>query len=93
MSEMAQSLYVQYRYKNLTAMLAWHCPFNKDGYRYETIGLSAVHPYRHTRWTANNGNLVVLGLTWQMDFGRKFHKGEKTLQNGGYDNGMVKTGA
>ena len=46
MSEMAQSLYVQYRYKSLTAMLAWHCPFNKEGYRYETIGLSAVHPYR-----------------------------------------------
>lgn len=90
MSEMAQSLYVQYRYKSLTAMLAWHCPFNKDGYRYETIGLSAVHPYHHTHWTANNGNMVVLGLTWQMDFGRKFHKGEKTLQNGGYDNGMVR---
>ena len=93
MSEMAQSLYVQYRYKSLTAMLAWHCPFNKEGYRYETIGLSAVHPYRHTHWTANNGNMLVLGLTWQMDFGRKFSKGEKTLQNGGYDNGMVKTGA
>ena len=90
MSEMAQSIYVQYRYKSLTAMLAWHCPFNKEGYRYETIGLSAVHPYHHTHWTANNGNMVVLGLTWQMDFGRKFHKGEKTLQNGGYDNGMVR---
>ena len=90
MSEMAQSLYVQYRYKSLTAMLAWHCPFNKDGYRYETIGLSAVHPYRHTHWTANNGNMLLLGLTWQMDFGRKFNKGKKTLQNGGYDNGMVK---
>ena len=93
MSEMAQSLYVQYRYKSLTAMLAWHCPFNKEGYRYETIGLSAVHPYHHTHWTANNGNMLLLGLTWQMDFGRKFSKGEKTLQNGGYDNGMVKTGA
>ena len=90
MSEMAQSIYVQYRYKSLTAMLAWHCPFNKEGYRYETIGLSAVHPYHHTHWTANNGNMVVLGLTWQMDFGRKFQKGEKTLQNGGYDNGMVR---
>ena len=90
MSEMAQSIYVQYRYRSLTAMLAWHCPFNKEGYRYETIGLSAVHPYHHTHWTANNGNMLVLGLTWQMDFGRKFHKGEKTLQNGGYDNGMVR---
>lgn len=91
MSEMAQSLYLQYRYKSLTAMLAWHCPFNPDGYRYETIGLSAVHPYRHVNWTANNGNMLVLGLTWQMDFGKQFHKSEKTLQNGGYDNGMVRS--
>ena len=91
MSEMAQSLYVQYRWKSLTATLMWHCPFNPDGYRYETEGLSAVHPYRHTNWTANNGNMLVLGLTWQMDFGKQYHKGmEKTLQNGGYDNGMVK---
>ena len=91
MSEMAQSLYVQYRWRSLTAMLAWHCPFNKEGYRYETIGLSTVHPYRHTNWTANNGNMLVLGLTWQMDFGKQFRKGEKTLQNGGYDNGMVRS--
>ena len=91
MSEMAQSIYMQYRYKSLTVMLAWHCPFNKDGYRYETIGLSAVHPYHHTHWTANNGNMVVLGLIWQMDYGKQYRKGEKTLQNGGYDNGMVRT--
>ena len=89
-SEMAQSVYFQYRYKSLTAMLMWHCPFNPMGYRYETIGLSAVHPYHHVNWTANNGNMVVLGLTWQMEFGRKFQKGQKTLQNGGYDNGMVR---
>ena len=89
-SEMAQSIYMQYRHKSLTAMLAWHCPFNKEGYRYEAIGLSAVHPYHHTHWTANNGNMVVLGLTWQMDYGKQYHKGEKTLQNGGYDNGMVR---
>ncbi len=89
-SEMTQSIYVQYRWKSLTAMLMWHCPFNPNGYRYETEGLSAVHSYSHTHWTANNGNMVVLGLTWQMDFGRQFRKDEKTLQNGGYDNGMVK---
>ena len=89
-SEMAQSIYVQYRWKSLTAMLMWHCPFNPKGYRYETEGLSTVHPYRHINWTANNGNMFVLGLTWQMDFGKQYRKGEKTLHNGGYDNGMVR---
>lgn len=52
--------------------------------------LCAVYPFRHTNWTADNGNMAILGLTWQMDFGRQFRKGEKTLNNGGYDNGMVR---
>lgn len=89
LSEEAQSLYLQYRWQSLQLMLAWHCPFNKDGYKYEVQGLSAVHPYRHAHWTADNGNMVVLGLTWQMDFGRRFSKSEKTLHNGGYDSGIV----
>ena len=89
-SEMEQTIYVQYRHKNLTAIIMWHCPFNPKGYRYETVGLNAVHPYHHTNWTVENGNMVALGLTWQMDFGNQYRKGQKTLQNGCYDNGMVK---
>ena len=90
LNEMSQTLYVQYRWRSLTAMLMWLCPFNSQGYRYETVGLSKVHPYKHIHYTANNGNMVVLGLTWQMDFGKQFNKCAKTLQNDGYDNGMVK---
>lgn len=88
--EMNQEIYLQYRWKSLTASAMWLCPLNPDGYSYEVQGLSAIHPFRHTHWTADNGNMFVLGLTWQMDFGRQFRKGEKTLNNGGYDNGMVR---
>ena len=88
--EMTQEIYLQYRWKSLTASAMWLCPLNPDGYSYEVQGLSAIHPFRHTHWTADNGNMFVLGLTWQMDFGRQFRKGEKTLNNGGYDNGMVR---
>lgn len=88
--EMNQEVYLQYRWKSLTASAMWLCPLNPDGYSYEVQGLSAIHPFRHTHWTADNGNMFVLGLTWQMDFGRQFRKGEKTLNNGGYDNGMVR---
>ncbi len=49
-----------------------------------------MYPFRHTNWTADNGNMAIRGLTWQMDFGRQFRKGEKTLNDGGYDNGMVR---
>ena len=88
--EMSQSIYVEYNWKSLNASLAWHCPFNKKGFMYQTSGLSAVHPYCHTNWTSDNGNMVVLGLTWKFNYGKAFNKSQKTLWNGGYDDGMVK---
>ena len=88
--EMSQSIYAEYNWKNLNASVVWHCPFNKKGYMYQTSNLSAVHPYTHTNWTSDNGNMVVLGLTWKFNYGKAFNKGQKTLWNGGYDDGMVK---
>ncbi len=34
---------------------------------------------KHAHRTGNNGNMVALGLIWQMDFDRQFSKGEKSL--------------
>ena len=88
--EMSQSIYAEYNWKSLNASVVWHCPFNRKGYMYQTSNLSAVHPYSHTNWTSDNGNMVVLGLTWKFNYGKAFNKGQKTLWNGGYDDGMVK---
>lgn len=91
-SEMSQDIYAQYKYKDLYVTLTWWCPFNKDGFKYETEGLSEIHPYRHANWTANNGNMLSLGLSWKINYGKSFKKVQKSLSNGGYDNGMVKPG-
>ena len=90
--DMSQDIYAQYKLKNLYITLTWHCPFNKEGYKYESEGLSEVHPYRHVNWTANNGNMLVLGLSWNINYGKSFSKGRKSLNNGGYDDGMIKPG-
>lgn len=90
--DMSQDIYAQYKLKNLYITLTWHCPFNKEGYKYDSEGLSAVHPYRHVNWTANNGNMLVLGLSWNINYGKSFSKGRKSLNNGGYDDGMIKPG-
>ena len=89
-SEMSQDIYAQYNYKDLYITLTWLCPFNKDGFKYQTEGLSEIHPYKHTNWTANNGNMLTLGLTWSINYGKSFKKVHKSLSNGGYDDGMVK---
>jgi len=91
-SEMSQDIYAQYNYKDLYITLTWLCPFNKDGFKYQTEGLSEIHPYKHTNWTANNGNMLSLGLSWKINYGKSFEKVYKSLRNGGYDDGMVKPG-
>ena len=90
MSERGQNIFVQYTWKDLTASATWHCPFNKNGYEYRTIGLSEMHPFDQVNRTVENSNMVVLGLTWRMNYGSSFKKGSKTLSNGGYDSGTVK---
>jgi len=86
----SQDIYVQYKLKDFYFTAKWNCPFNSEGYKYETEGLSAVHPYHDVNWTANNGNMISLGIAWQINYGKSFMKGNKTLWNGGYDDGMVK---
>jgi len=88
-SEKNQMLYFQYNLKNLSLSATWHCPFNKKGYYYCTKGLSDMHKFVGENWTVENGNMIVLNLTWNFSFGKKFNKGNKTLWNGGYDNGVV----
>jgi len=88
--ERSQNIYVQYRWKDLTAYLIWHCPFNPDGFSYEQQYLSKVHSGRHINYTTENANMVVLGINWSFGFGKSFNKSEKTLFNGGYDSGTVR---
>lgn len=86
----SQDIYVQYKWKDFYFTATWNCPFNSEGYKYESESLSAVHPYHHVNWTANNGNMISLGIAWQINYGKAFTKSGKTLWNGGYDDGMVK---
>jgi len=88
--ERSQNIYFQYRWKDLTASLIWHCPFNSKGYSYELKYLSEVHSGHHINYTRENANMIVLGINWSFGFGKSFNKSEKTLFNGGYDSGTVK---
>ena len=54
------------------------------------IGKHKVHPLKQSNNIGNNGNMIVLGATWKAYFGKSFQKSQKTLQNGGYDSGIVR---
>lgn len=82
--------YAQYRYNKFTFGAQLLCPFQKDGFKYEYRNLSAVNPGYHVNWTKNNGNMFVLQVVYQANFGKSFKKNRKTLNNKSYDSGTVK---
>jgi len=90
MAERQQYIYAQYKLKNWSFDITWHCPFNSKGYEYKSECWSKVHPLTHRNNIGNNGNMITLGVTWNANFGKSFKKSEKTLQNGGYDSGIVR---
>lgn len=89
-AERQQYIYAQYKMGHWAFNLTWHCPFNPKGYVYKSECWNKVHSLTGGNNIGNNGNMIVLGATWNANFGKSFKKSEKTLQNGGYDSGIVR---
>lgn len=88
-SEVSQSIFAQYRLNAWTFTLDWICPFNKNGYSYESKSMNPITPWHRKNWTRKNANMIALGIVYKANFGKSFQKGQKTLHNGGYDSGSV----
>lgn len=89
-AERQQYIYAQYTLKHWSFNVTWHCPFNPKGYEYKSECWSKVHPLTSKNNIGNNGNMIVIGATWKANFGKSFNKSQKTLQNGGYDSGIIR---
>ncbi len=87
--ERMSQIFAQYKHRNFYFAAMMLCPFQKDGYKYQTTRLSRINPGYVVNWTKNNGNMLILSISYQANFGKSFKKNRKTLSNGGYDNGMV----
>lgn len=88
-SERMSQVYTQYKYRNFYFVAMMTCPFQKDGFKYESRRLSKVNPGYYVNWTKNNGNMLILQVSYHANFGKSFKKNRKTLSNGGYDSGTV----
>lgn len=89
-SEVSQSIFAQYRLDAWTFTLDWICPFNPNGYSYESKSMNTLTPWHRKNWTRKNANMIALGIVYKANFGKSFQKGLKTLHNGGYDSGSVR---
>lgn len=71
--------------KHWTVGASWMYMFDKKGTRYPSWDLSPVNPATRDRYIKNNGNMVVLSVSYTTDFGSIFRSAHRNLNNS--DNG------
>lgn len=71
--------------KHWTLGAGWMNLFNKKGFEYPSWGYSKVNPYANERRIENNGNMVVLTVSYSANFGSIFRSARRSLNNS--DNG------
>lgn len=64
---------------------SWMYMFDKKGTRYPAWDYSSVNPSYRERYIKNNGNMVVLSISYSADFGSIFRTARRNLNNS--DNG------
>ncbi len=68
-----------------TLEASWMYMFDTKGTKYPSWGYSPVNPCYRERYIRNNGNMVVLSVSYSTDFGSIFRSASRSLNNS--DNG------
>lgn len=71
--------------KHWSFNMEWMYMFETKGTQYPAWNYSAVNPSYRERYIKNNGNMIVLSVSYSADFGAIFRSGRRTLNNA--DNG------
>lgn len=71
--------------KHWTIGASWMYMFEKKGTKYPAWGYSHVNPFYRERYIRNNGNMIVLSVSYSADFGSIFRSTRRSLNNS--DNG------
>ena len=84
--ENGDSFDIQYKPdSHWTLGASWMYMFDVKGTKYPSWNYSAVNPGYRERYIKNNGNMIVLSVTYSADFGSLFRSAKRSLNNS--DNG------
>lgn len=90
-SENSSQLSFQYRpEKHWSIGVAWMCPFQPKGLQYPTKSYSPVNPSKRDRYIKNNGNMVMLSVSYDTNFGSIFRSGRRKLNNADRSSSLLK---
>ncbi len=76
--------------KHWTFGASWMYMFEKKGTKYPAWGYSSVNPYYRERYIKNNGNMVVLSVSYSTDFGSIFRSSRRSLNNADNESSLLR---
>ncbi|MDR2920249.1 MAG: carboxypeptidase-like regulatory domain-containing protein [Tannerella sp.] len=81
---------LSYKIKEVRIGAGWWYPLNSEGW--SAGGKTLADIAKKERWTyiSDNGNMLTLSFSWNINYGRKYEAGKKTLNNADYESGIVK---
>ena len=88
--ERCNAIILQYKWSDFWFTAGVLNPFSKRGVLYKSKELSTVHPTRNDFYLNSTANMVTIGITYRVNFGKKFNKAKQGLKNDGIDSGVEK---
>ena len=76
--------------KHWTVGASWMYMFDKKGTRYPSWDYSSVNPSYRERYIKNNGNMVVVSVSYSADFGSIFRTAGRNLYNSDSGSSLLK---
>ncbi len=76
--------------KHWTIGASWMYMFDKKGTRYPSWNYSEVNPAYRDRYIKDNGNMIVLSVSYSADFGSIFNTARRTLNNADNSSSLLK---
>lgn len=89
LGENNSTVLVGYKYDKFHFRGGVYYPFTQ-AWKSRNTSLSAANPHRETVRIKNNGNMVVLGVTYQLGYGKSLKKSKKNLKNADNEVGILK---
>ena len=79
---------VAYRHKNWHFSLTGVNLFTKRGSTFKQIEYSEIHPMTKTQCIKDNANMILFGISYRLDYGKKQDKTKRSLNNDGIERGI-----
>lgn len=89
LSENSSTILLGYKYGKFYFKGGIYYPFTK-AWKSKNASLSATNPYRETVRIKDNGNMIILGVTYQLGYGKTLKKSRKSLRNADNEIGILK---